>query len=52
MLTSLLGPPYSGQQLAEQGASIAVARAALKVMGHQLEVDFYPWSRCKARQYA
>lgn len=45
MLTSLLWPPYSGQQLAEQGASIAVARAALKVMGHQLEVDFYPWSR-------
>lgn len=44
-LTSLLWPPYSGELLVEQGASIAVARAALKVMGHQLEVDFYPWSR-------
>ncbi|GIU10455.1 substrate-binding periplasmic protein [Shewanella morhuae] len=44
-LTSLLWPPYSGPLLVEQGASIAVVRAALKVMGHQLEVDFYPWSR-------
>ncbi|MGL4710998.1 MAG: ABC transporter, partial [Shewanella sp.] len=45
MLSSLFWPPYSGQQLAQQGASIAVARAALNVMGHQLKVDFYPWSR-------
>ena len=45
MLTSLLWPPYSGEQLTEQGASIAVVRAALKVMGHELDVDFYPWSR-------
>ncbi|WP_198783124.1 substrate-binding periplasmic protein [Shewanella putrefaciens] len=45
VLTSLLWPPYSGQQLAQQGASIAVTRAALKVMGHELKVDFYPWSR-------
>ncbi|MFG7351678.1 transporter substrate-binding domain-containing protein [Shewanella oncorhynchi] len=45
MLTSLLWPPYSGEQLTEQGASIAVVRAALNVMGHQLDVDFYPWSR-------
>ncbi|MGL4838501.1 MAG: substrate-binding periplasmic protein [Shewanella sp.] len=44
-LTSLLWPPYSGEQLVEQGVSIAVTRAALQVMGHQLEVDFYPWSR-------
>lgn len=45
MLTSVLWPPYSGEQLTEQGASIAVVRAALNVMGHQLDVDFYPWSR-------
>lgn len=45
MLSSLLWPPYSGQQLTEQGATIAVAKAAFKAMGHQLEVDFYPWSR-------
>ncbi|MCL1091777.1 transporter substrate-binding domain-containing protein [Shewanella profunda] len=44
-LTSLFWPPYSGQQLVEQGVSIAVARAAFNAMGHQLEVDFYPWSR-------
>lgn len=45
VLTSLLWPPYSGQQLARQGASIAITRAALNVMGHELKVDFYPWSR-------
>lgn len=45
VLTSSLWPPYSGQQLAQQGASIAVTRAALEIMGHKLEVDFYPWSR-------
>lgn len=44
-LTSLHWPPYSGQQLRNQGASVAVARAAFNAMGHQLEVDFYPWSR-------
>lgn len=44
-LTSLLWPPYSGQQLPQQGASIAVARAAIESMDQQLAVDFYPWSR-------
>ncbi|MCH1930560.1 transporter substrate-binding domain-containing protein [Shewanella sp. A25] len=44
-LSTLYWPPYSGQKLAQQGASIAVARAAFERMGHQLEVDFFPWSR-------
>jgi len=44
-LASLSWPPYAGEQLAQQGASVAVARAAFKAMGHELVVDFYPWSR-------
>lgn len=44
-LTSLEWPPYSGQKLAQQGASVAVARAAFAAMGYQLKVDFFPWSR-------
>ena len=44
-LTSLYWPPYTGENLAEQGASVAVARAAFAAMGHQLEVEFYPWNR-------
>jgi polar amino acid transport system substrate-binding protein len=44
-LTSLDWPPYAGKNLTEQGASVAVAKAAFKAMGHELEVDFFPWSR-------
>ncbi|WDE00174.1 substrate-binding periplasmic protein [Thalassomonas actiniarum] len=44
-LASLSWPPYAGEQLKQQGASVAVARAAFKAMGHELVVDFYPWSR-------
>ncbi|MBA6355089.1 MULTISPECIES: ABC transporter substrate-binding protein [unclassified Colwellia] len=44
-LTSLTWPPYSGKALNEQGASVAVAKAAFKAMGHELKVDFFPWSR-------
>jgi len=47
-LTSLEWPPYSGQDLPNQGASIAVAKAAFEAMGHTLEVDFFPWSRAVA----
>lgn len=47
-LTSLEWPPYSGQDLPNQGASIAVAKAAFDAMGHTLEVDFFPWSRAVA----
>lgn len=44
-LTSLSWPPYSDKSLKEQGASVAVAKAAFKAMGHELNVDFFPWSR-------
>lgn len=44
-LTSLDWPPYSGSALPEQGASVAVAKAAFEAMGYDLVVEFYPWSR-------
>ena len=44
-LTSLSWPPYAGKQLEQQGAGVLVARSAFKAMGHELIVDFYPWSR-------
>ncbi|GGD53288.1 substrate-binding periplasmic protein [Lacimicrobium alkaliphilum] len=44
-LTSLEWPPYSGKKLINQGASVAVAKAAFASMGHELIVEFYPWSR-------
>jgi len=47
-LTSLDWPPYSGKTLSDQGASVAVAKAAFKAMGYELKVTFYPWSRAVA----
>lgn len=47
-LTSLEWPPYSGASLPSQGASVAVAKAAFEAMGHELVVEFYPWSRAVA----
>jgi len=44
-LSSLEWPPYAGADLPEQGATIAVVRAALEKMGYELEVTFFPWSR-------
>lgn len=44
-LASLDWPPYSGKQLQQQGASVAVATAAFAAMGHELKVDFLPWTR-------
>ncbi|WP_445945165.1 substrate-binding periplasmic protein [Shewanella sp.] len=44
-LSSLDWAPYSGKSLADQGASVVVAKAAFKAMGHELVVDFFPWSR-------
>jgi polar amino acid transport system substrate-binding protein len=44
-LTSLEWPPFAGQSLPEQGASIFIVRKALESMGHELQVDFYPWNR-------
>lgn len=47
-ITSLEWPPYSGQELPEGGAGIAVLRAALKAEGIELEVSYYPWMRAMA----
>ncbi|QYJ88025.1 transporter substrate-binding domain-containing protein [Shewanella mesophila] len=44
-LSSLNWPPYTGEQLKDGGASAAVVSAALKAKGHDLHVDYYPWSR-------
>ena len=44
-LTSLHWPPYSSSKIQDQGAVIAITRAAVNAMGHELVVDFYPWSR-------
>lgn len=47
-LTSLEWPPYAGAKVDQQGASVAVARAAAKAMGYDLEVKFFPWNRAVA----
>jgi polar amino acid transport system substrate-binding protein len=47
-LTSLDWQPYSGSELVNQGASVAVAKAAFAAMGHELVVEFFPWSRAVA----
>ncbi|MBL4799241.1 MAG: transporter substrate-binding domain-containing protein [Oleispira sp.] len=47
-LTSLDWPPYSSKSLKQQGASVAVAKAAFKEMGYELKVTFFPWSRAVA----
>ena len=44
-LTSLEWPPYTGSELPQQGASMAVVEAAFDAMGHDLEVRFLPWQR-------
>ena len=44
-IASLDWQPFSGKNLPEGGAGIAVLRAALKAEGIDLEVEFYPWSR-------
>ncbi|BDM64652.1 ABC transporter [Shewanella sp. NFH-SH190041] len=44
-LISILWPPYASQFLPEQGASVAVVKAAVRAMGHDVKVDFYPWRR-------
>ena len=45
LVTSLEWPPFSGQNLPEGGAGIAVLRAALATQGVKLQVEFYPWTR-------
>jgi len=47
-LASLEWPPYAGEALPGQGASVAVVRAALAAMGQRLQVEFMPWTRAVA----
>lgn len=47
-LATLEWPPYAGEKLDQQGASVAVVRAAAEAMGYTLEVKFYPWTRAVA----
>lgn len=47
-LTSLEWPPYAGESVDQQGASVAVVRAAAEAMGYTLDVKFFPWSRAVA----
>ncbi len=44
-LTTLEWPPYTGESLAENGASVKVAKAAFDAVGATLEVKFFPWQR-------
>lgn len=44
-LASLDWPPFSGADLPDGGATIAVARAAYAAVGVTLEVVFAPWAR-------
>tara|TARA_Y100001956_G_C4112876_1_gene183348 strand:- start:945 stop:1688 length:744 start_codon:yes stop_codon:yes gene_type:complete len=44
-MTSLEWPPYSGETLADNGLSIAIAREAFAIMGYELIVEFKPWVR-------
>lgn len=41
-------PPYSSAQLPGYGISSAVVGAALRAVGHRLDVRFYPWRRAIA----
>ncbi len=41
--TSLEWPPFSGKSLKQEGAFIAVVRAAYEAMGYKIEVTFLPW---------
>lgn len=43
-LASLEWPPYTGEKLNHQGASVAVAKSMFKVMGYNLVVDYMPWT--------
>ncbi|MEL7290797.1 MAG: ABC transporter substrate-binding protein [Pseudomonadota bacterium] len=44
-MTSLDWPPYSGEELQQNGLSVAIAREAFAVMGYELVVEFKPWVR-------
>ncbi len=45
---SLEWPPYTGAQLAQQGATAVVVREALRQAGMELQLRFFPWNRAVA----
>ncbi|MCE9678573.1 transporter substrate-binding domain-containing protein [Shewanella sp. AS1] len=44
-LTSLNWPPYTGEKLQQGGVTVVIITAAMNAVGHQVKVDYYPWSR-------
>ncbi|MGQ0711503.1 MAG: substrate-binding periplasmic protein [Rhodoferax sp.] len=44
-MSSLEWPPYTGAQLARQGATTVVVREVLRQAGMELQVGFFPWNR-------
>lgn len=44
-MATLEWPPYAGENLPGQGASIMVAKEAFAAVGIELKVSFYPWKR-------
>ncbi|MEW5774597.1 MAG: transporter substrate-binding domain-containing protein [Thermodesulfobacteriota bacterium] len=44
-LTTLEWPPYTGDALADKGASAKIARAAFAAAGVNLSVQVFPWNR-------
>ena len=44
-LTSLEWPPYTGQELYDDGLSSYIVKKAFEAEGYKVEVDFFPWSR-------
>ena len=49
-LATLEWPPYEGSSLKDQGADVAVIRAALASVGYELKLGIFPWKR--AIEYA
>ncbi len=48
-LTSLEWPPYTGQQLQDDGCITVLVKQAFEASGLKASVDFYPWSRTIAQ---
>ncbi len=45
VLASLNWPPYTGEQLVQQGATAKIVRAAFGAVGYEVEIRFLPWNR-------
>lgn len=44
--TSLEWPPYLSSTLPKKGLGIALVAEAFKKEGYEIQIDFYPWTRC------